>query len=166
MQGTQDGCDVLDAFLFRAGPQHDQHFRLDVDGQDPAGRPDQLGQRQAVEAVAAAHVADGHARADAEVGQQQGAALFPLTHVADQPLGARVVHGLGDLPPEILLARRRHCAVPCACTCCLRHVPAGDVDDSARLHTCISTHQRHTTTQEPASVPPSESCRQLLRIRA
>ena len=67
----------------------------------PSG-PDELGHLQAVEAVAAAHVADRHAGFDAQVGQHAGTAFLSLSHVADQPFGTRIVHRLGDLAPHVL----------------------------------------------------------------
>src|SRR5262249_46760810 len=51
---------------------------------------------QRIEAVAAAHVAHGHARLDSELRHHERATLFPLALVADQPFGAGKVHGLRD----------------------------------------------------------------------
>ena len=73
---AQDRLDVRELALLHARADQGQHFRLDIDGENLAGRPDSLGEAKRVVAAAGADVGDDFAGFRLEDLQESSRLLF------------------------------------------------------------------------------------------
>ena len=87
--------------------KHPEHLRLDVDRVHQTFGADAPREFKRVEAVAAAHVADGLAGPHVERIEHQPAVLLTLSAFADEPRGAGEVHRLRDLAAAMVRRSRR-----------------------------------------------------------